>query len=267
MTDPLKLTDSRTHGSSRIELFEYSTLGGNASISAAQGLYYAEKLGMRLKRLKVTLDGTDELITEAGALHFMKGDIQMSTPSGGGLGGFMKRAVQGVATGESITKPRYSGKGEVWLEPTFGHYLIVEINHDTLVADRGAFVCCTGGLEVGVQRPDDIASGLLSGEGLFQTRISGTGIVVLQSPVPYEELEVIQMQNDTLKVDGNFAFARVGQFNMKIERSSRSLLGSVSSGEGLLQAFRGTGTIWIAPSSTAYERMTSGVALPGHRSS
>ncbi|GEM46333.1 AIM24 family protein [Deinococcus cellulosilyticus] len=265
MSDRMKITDSRTHGNTCIELFEYSTLGGNANISTAQGLYYAEKLGMRLKRLKITLDGTDELITEAGALHFMKGDIQMSTPSGGGLGGFMKRAVQGVATGESITKPRYSGKGEIWLEPTFGHFLMVEISNDTLVADRGAFVCCTGGLEVGVARPDDIASGLLSGEGLFQTRISGTGIVVLQSPVPFEELEVIEMQNDTLKVDGNFAFARVGQFTMKIERSSRSLLGSVSSGEGLLQVFRGSGTIWIAPSSTAYDRMHAGVMAMGQK--
>ncbi len=252
----MRRTDSRTHGSTTIELYEYETLGGNANIHAAKDLYYAEKLGMHLKRIKVTLGGSDDLITEAGALHFMRGDIQMSTPSGGGLGGFMKRAVQGAATGESITKPRYSGRGEVWLEPTFGHFLIVEIQNDTLVADRGSFVCCTGGLEVGVAKPDDIASGLLSGEGLFQTKISGTGIVVLQSPVPYEELEVIEMQNDTLKVDGNFAFARVGQFSMRIERSSRSLLGSVSSGEGLLQVFRGSGTIWIAPSSTAYDRMS-----------
>jgi len=49
---------------------------------------------------------------------------------------------------------------------------------------------------------------LFGGEGLFQTRIRGTGICVLESPVPADEVLRIDLKEETLQVDGNFALMR-----------------------------------------------------------
>jgi uncharacterized protein (AIM24 family) len=40
-----------------------------------------------------------------------------------------------------------------------------------------------------------------------------------------------------------------------VEKSTRSLLGTLTSGEGLLQTFRGTGSVWLAPTQHIYQRL------------
>ena len=43
----------------------------------------------------------------------------------------------------------------------------------------------------------------------------------------------------------------------KAEKSSKSWLATSVSGEGLLQTFKGTGTVWIAPTQGIYELLSS----------
>jgi len=59
-------------------------------------------------------------------------------------------------------------------------------------------------------------------------------------------------------VDGNFALMRTGRIDFSVEKSTRSLLGTITSGEGLLQTFRGTGSVWLAPTQDIYQRLRSG---------
>lgn len=65
----------------------------------------------------------------------------------------------------------------------------------------------------------------------------------------------LQLNNEKLSVDGNFALLRKGRIEFKVEKSSKSLLGSATGGEGLLQTFTGTGEVWLAPTQSVYERM------------
>ncbi|GIT75102.1 MAG: hypothetical protein Ct9H300mP30_1640 [Methanobacteriota archaeon] len=62
-----------------------------------------------LRMVKVALNG-DTVRGESGALHYMRGNIEMVTqrPS---AGGFLKSMV----TGEDVFRPTYSGTGEVYL--------------------------------------------------------------------------------------------------------------------------------------------------------
>lgn len=62
-----------------------------------------------------------------------------------------------------------------------------------------------------------------------------------------EELVVIDLQNDMVKIDGNMAIAWSSGLQFTTERSGKSLLGSAASGEGLVNVYRGTGRIWMAP--------------------
>jgi hypothetical protein len=110
----------------------------------------------------------------------------------------------------------------------------------------------------------NVSSALFGGEGLFQTRISGTGICVFESPVPLDEVMRIDLKDETLQVDGNFALMRTGRIEFSVEKSTRSLLGTLTSGEGLLQTFRGTGSVWLAPTQDIYERLLSeGISAMG----
>ena len=72
-------------------------------------------------------------------------------------------------------------------------------------------------------------------------------MVCLESAVPKEELIEIELQNDVLKVDGNFVIAWSGSLNFTVERSGKSLIGSAASGEGLVNVYRGTGKVLMAP--------------------
>lgn len=62
-----------------------------------------------------------------------------------------------------------------------------------------------------------------------------------------EELITITLDNDVLKVDGNMAVAWSGSLDFTVERSGKSLIGSAASGEGLVNVYRGTGKILLAP--------------------
>ena len=100
------------------------------------------------------------------------------------------------------------------------------------------------------------ASGtLLGGEGIFQQLITGPGMVILESPVPMCEVNRLQLNNDILRVDGNFALLRTGGVNMSVEPVSQSLVGSAMSGEGFVNVYRGTGEVWIAPTIKVYDAL------------
>ena len=65
-----------------------------------------------------------------------------------------------------------------------------------------------------------------------------------------EELIEINLENDVMKIDGNMAIAWSGSLEFTVEKSGKSLLGSAVSGEGLVNVYRGTGKIWMAPVTT-----------------
>ena len=71
--------------------------------------------------------------------------------------------------------------------------------------------------------------------------------VILESPVPREELVEVELQNDVLRIDGNFAVAWSKGLNFTVEKSTKSLIGSAVSGEGLVNVYRGTGKVLMAP--------------------
>lgn len=93
----------------------------------------------------------------------------------------------------------------------------------------------------------NLSSAVAGGEGLFNLSLMGQGIAALESPVPMEELIVLSLDNDQVKIDGNMAIAWSGSLNFTVERSGKSLLGSAASGEGLVNVYRGSGKILLAP--------------------
>lgn len=242
-----------------VEVLTYGALSGSGSASAAQRLYFAHQTGMRLKQVRITLAG-GAVTVESGALHYLKGKIEV-TNKAGGVTGALTKLVTAKLTGESAFNPTYRGKGELVLEPSFGHFLVLRLENEELVVDKGMFYAAESTVTVGVAMQKNLSSALFGGEGLFQTSLRGSGLVVLASPVAPEELVKYRLDGDTLQVDGNFALLRKGNVQFSVEKSTKSLFGTLTSGEGLLQTFRGTGEVWIAPTQVVYDRLeTEGLA-------
>jgi len=209
-----------------------------------------EQEGVRL--VKVTLQN-ETVRTESGALYYMRGLITMESkaPSVGGL-------FKAIATGESIFRPTYSGTGELYLEPTFGGYHLLDVGTKTWILEDGAYWASEEGVQVDAFRESTLTA-LKSGEGFMdiQTKISGKGKVVIQSQGP---VEALQLANDKLVVDGKYVLARESSLKYSVQRSAKSLLGSVTSGEGVVRTYEGTGMVLMAPMPYWRQRLFAGLA-------
>ena len=156
-------------------------------------------------------------------------------------------------TREKIVKPVISGTGVVYLEPSFGEFTILDLNDEEWIVDRGAYYASDIEIEIGMFTNSAI-SGLFSGEKWFQTALGGTGKAIITSSGPLEEIE---LNNDTLTVDGSFAVARTSGVELQVKKATKGIFSSVVSGEGLVNTFTGTGKILIAPVSNYLNTIVS----------
>lgn len=157
--------------------------------------------------------------------------------------------MRGAVTKESAIKPEYTGKGLLVLEPTYKYIILLDVSQwdNSIVLDDGLFLACDSGLKHKAIMRSNISSAVAGNEGLFNLNIKGNGILCLESPTPHEELIEIELQDDVLKVDGNMAIAWSGSLDFTVERLGKSLMGSAVSGEGLVNVYRGSGKVLLAP--------------------
>ena len=213
----------------------------------AMQAYFASQMNVR-KRQVVCDIAKSNVTVQAGAMQWMVGDVRATTGLKG-VGDLFGKAMRGSVTGESAIKPEYTGNGTLVLEPTYKHILLVDLKdwNGSIVLDDGLLLACESTLKHKAVMRSNVSSAVLGNEGLFNLGIQGQGIVCLESPCPREELVEIWLDNDVLKVDGNFAIAWSGSLDFTVERSGKTLLGSAASGEGLVNVYRGTGKVLLAP--------------------
>ena len=209
--------------------------------------YYASQMNVR-KRQVVCDVGKSNVTVQSGAMQWMVGDVRATTGLKG-VGDLFSKAVRGSVTGESAIKPEYTGTGTLVLEPTYKHILLVDLKdwNGSIVLDDGLFLACESTLKHKAVMRSNVSSAVLGNEGLFNLGLQGYGVVCLESPCPREELVEIWLDNDVLKVDGNHAIAWSGSLNFTVERSGKTLIGSAASGDDLVNVYRGTGKVLLAP--------------------
>lgn len=221
---------------------DLSVMPGEAMVA-----YYSH--AMNVRRRQVVCDVSKSNVTvQAGAMQWTVGDVNATTGIKG-VGDLFGKALMGKVSGESAIKPEYTGSGTLVLEPTYKHLLLIDLKdwNGSIVLDDGLFLACESTLKHKVVMRSNLSSAALGGEGLFNLGVTGNGVLCLESYCPKEELVVIDLQNDVLKVDGNMAIAWSGSLDFTVERSGKSLLGSAASGEGLVNVYRGTGRVLLAP--------------------
>lgn len=211
--------------------------------------YYCNEMNVRKRQVICDLKESN-ITLQASAMQWTVGNVNATTGIKG-VGDLFGKALRGSVTGESAIKPEYTGDGTLVLEPTYKHILLVDLDdwNGSIVLDDGLFLACDASLKHKAVPRSNLSSAIAGNEGLFNLGIVGHGILCLESPCPKEELVEIELKNDVLKVDGNMAIAWSGSLGFTVERSGKTLIGSAASGEGLVNVYRGTGRVLLAPVS------------------
>lgn len=199
------------------------------------------------RQLRVILAGGSALL-EPGALQYAHGKLAVEVQKNE-QGGIFARAMKSAGTGESAFATRYSGHGEVWTEPTHRQFIIAEMDGpaDALILDDKAFYACEGSVSIKTHMHKTV-SGVLSGNGLMQPKLEGAGVFVVESPVPVDEIEMVELDGSgELIVDGDLMLMYSASLSVELRPLVRGLRNALRSGEGLVFVLRGRGTVWLTP--------------------
>ena len=232
----------------------------DASVSPmnAQTEYFMSQMNVRRRQIVIELDKEHSAIIQAGAMQWMGGDIQATTGVKG-IGDLFGKALNGAVTKETAIKPEYVGNGYLVLEPTYKYILLKDISEwgsSGMTIEDGMFLACDSHVQNKIVARKNVSSAVLGGEGFFNLSLHGTGTVALESNVPEEELIEIILEDDELKIDGNLAVCWSSDLDFTVERTTKTLVGSAVSGEGLVNVYRGTGRVLmspVAPTSSLFE--------------
>lgn len=214
---------------------------------SAMAAYYCAE--MNVKKRQVLCDLSKAQVTvQAGAMQWMVGDVNATTGIKG-VGDLLGKAMRGKVSGESTIKPEYTGSGMMMLEPTYKHLILMDAAEwgGAVVLDDGLFLACDSRLKHKAVMRSSFSSAVAGGEGLFNLSLNGAGVFCIEADCPREELIEVTLENDVLKIDGNYAVAWSAGLAFTVERSGKSLLGSAASGEGLVNVYRGTGKVLMMP--------------------
>ena len=273
----------------------------DASVSPMNAMneYFMSKMGVRRRQVVIDIDKDHSAIIQAGAMQWMGGNVR-ATSGVKGIGDFLGKAIKGAVTKETAVKPEYVGEGCLVLEPTYKYIILADIGKwgpAGMTIEDGMFLACDANVKSKVVARKNLSSAVLGGEGLFNLSLQGNGVAALESNVPEDELIEVLLENDELKIDGNLAvcwssnleftfecslkkWIRSANDELKIdeillyaghpERSTKTLVGSAVSGEGLVNVYRGTGRVLmcpVAPTTSLFESTNTMAAKAAAKSS
>ena len=246
----------------------------DASVSPMNAMneYFMSKMNVRRRQVVIDIDKDHFAIIQAGAMQWMGGNVQ-ATSGVKGIGDFLGKAIKGAVTKETAVKPEYVGEGYLVLEPTYKYIILADIGKwgpAGMTIEDGMFLACDANVKSKVVARKNLSSAVLGGEGLFNLSLQGNGVAALESNVPEDELIEVILENDELKIDGNLAVCWSSNLEFTVERSTKTLVGSAVSGEGLVNVYRGTGRVLmcpVAPTTSLFESTNTMAAKSAAKSS
>lgn len=223
----------------------------DASVSPMNAIdeYFMSKMNVRRRQVVIDISQDHSAVIQAGAMQWMGGNVQ-ATSGVKGLGDLFGKAIKGAVTKETAVKPEYVGEGFLVLEPTYKYIILQDVSkwgNVGMTIEDGMFLACDANVKRNIVARKTLSSAVLGGEGLFNMSLQGNGAVALESNVPEDELIEIELENDELKIDGNLAVCWSSNLDFTVERTTKTLVGSAVSGEGLVNVYRGTGRVLISP--------------------
>jgi uncharacterized protein (TIGR00266 family) len=188
----------------------------------------------------VTLNPGESITAEAGAMASMDGGLTVTTAFSGGLIPALLRKFFG---GESLFVNTFKNTSQrsqelVLTQSTSGDMTALELKGKTFCLQPGAYVGHVGDVNLGVHWAG--FASFFAGEGLFKLMVSGNGLVLIGA---YGGLTKRHVSQEFI-VDSGHLVAYEPSLKMNIKLAG-GLVGSVTSGEGLVNRISGNGEIYL----------------------
>lgn len=191
--------------------------------------------------LRIDLQRGESFRAESGAMVSMSPSISLeATSAGRGLMGTLKAAVGGESLFATIFTAA-DGPGELILAPGApGDIVELELRNETWFTQRGAYLAGDPQLTLSAQGS---IKAMISGEGLFLSKITGTGTLFVNSfgALYYRDLA----PGERYIVDTGHVVAFPDTMAYTIRKAARGLFSTLASGEGLVCEFVGPGRLYM----------------------
>ena len=203
--------------------------------------------GDNLEMLIVKVQG-HPVFAEAGKMIYMKGNVnmetRMSTSGNKGFFGKLLEAGKRILAGESLFLTYFSGLGEVGFAGDFpGRILPVQLEGETILAQKDAFLAAIGEIEIGIALQKRIGGGLFGGEGFIVEKISGRGVVFIHAGGDLVSFDLAP--GETIRVDTGCSVAWDESVTYDVQFVG-GIKTTIFGGEGLfLNTLTGPGTVII----------------------
>lgn len=174
-------------------------------------------VGDVMQALQITLKQGEEVFAEAGSMLYMGQGIDLQARMQGGvMKGLMRKFLAGESMFMSIFRCN-AGQGQMALaNPIAGKIFPLELRGNTILAERNAFLCGIGNIDLSIAFTKRFGAGLFGGEGFILQKLTGHGLVFLHAGgnvlefdlAPDEQLRVdtgcIVSMSDTIRYDIQF---------------------------------------------------------------
>ena len=139
-------------------------------------------VGDVMQALQVTLKQGEELYAEPGAMLYRSSGIELQSKMQGGLmKGLMRKFLAGESMFMSTFRCNVPEAKMAVANPIAGKIFPVELRGNTILAERNAFLCAIGNVDLSIAFTKRFGAGLFGGEGFILQKIGGQGLVFLQA--------------------------------------------------------------------------------------
>ena len=201
--------------------------------------------GTVMQTLDVHLSQGESMYTESGGMAWMKGDVEMTTNTKGGLMAGLGRKL----AGESLFMTTYTNRGAAEALVAFapeapGKIIPVKLGaNQSMICQRDAFMCAEPSVELTMHFRKRLGAGFFGGEGFILQKITGPGYAFLE--IPGEVREYSLSAGETMRIDPGHIALFEPTINYDIARV-KGFVNVLFSGEGLfLATITGPGRIWL----------------------
>ncbi|KKA16933.1 hypothetical protein T310_9454 [Rasamsonia emersonii CBS 393.64] len=159
------------------------------------------------------------------------------------LKGSIKISLKKFIAGGEMAHSTYTGPGELLLAPSvLGDIAVLRFTgSETWKVGRDAFLAATSGINKDYQA-QGLTKAMFSGEGLFVYKMTGTGLVWIQSFGAILKKDLVE--GEEYYIDNGHLVAWNCKYRME-RAASGGIISGLSSGEGLVCRFTGPGTVYL----------------------
>jgi uncharacterized protein (TIGR00266 family) len=139
-------------------------------------------VGDVMQALQIQLHPGEEIYAEAGTMLYMGPGVELQARlQGGVMKGLMRKFLAGESMFLSVFRCN-AGTGHLALaNPIAGKIFPIQLHGNTILAERNAYLCAIGNVDLSVAFTKRFGAGLFGGEGFILQKISGEGLLFLHA--------------------------------------------------------------------------------------